>query len=73
MNYFWIPIAILAPIECMRWSPRGDMLASVSWDATAALLDFRTGKKLYTGRTPDGSKFLIINEGQPFLFLFRTC
>ena len=33
------------------------MLASASWDQTVVLLDFKTGKKLYTGNTSDGSKF----------------
>ena len=44
-------------IYCVRWSPSGDMIASSSSDKTVALLDFKTGKKLYTGNTLDGSKF----------------
>ena len=40
----------------MRWSPSGDLLASTSLDRTVALLDFKTGKKLYTGNTLDGGK-----------------
>ena len=44
-------------IYCVRWSSTGDMLASASNDTTAALLDFKTGKKIYTGKTSDGSKF----------------
>ena len=44
-------------ITCVRWSPSGDMLASSSHDSSVALLDFKTEKKLYTGKTSDGSKF----------------
>ena len=33
------------------------MIASASYDGTAALSDFKTGKKLYTGNTPDERKF----------------
>ena len=40
----------------MRWSPRGDKLASTSYDKTVKLLDFKTGKVLYTGNTSDESK-----------------
>lgn len=43
-------------INCVRWSPTGDMLAGASEDKTAALLDFKTGKKFYTGNTSDQSK-----------------
>ena len=43
----------------MRWSPSGDKLASASRDGTAKLLDFKTGKVLYTGNTSDGSKLSI--------------
>ena len=48
-------------IYCVRWSPSGDMFASSSMDSTVALLDFKTGKKLYTGKTPDGSKFSLFD------------
>ena len=47
----------LGQIFCVRWSPSGDLLASASEDKTAALLDFRTGKQLYTGNISDGSKY----------------
>ena len=43
----------------MRWSPSGDKLASASEDKTAKLLDFKTGKVLYTGNTSDESKLSI--------------
>ena len=46
----------------MRWSPSGDMLASASGDKTVALLDFKTGKILYTGMTSDGSKYSLFNR-----------
>ena len=45
----------------MRWSPSGDKLASASNDKTAKLLDFKTGKVLYTGNTSDESKLSISN------------
>ena len=51
----------IGQINCVRWSPSGDMLASASGDKTVALLDFKTGKKLYTGNTSDGSKFSLFN------------
>lgn len=33
------------------------MLASASMDQTVALMDFKTGKKPYTGKTSDDSNF----------------
>ena len=48
-------------IFCVRWSPSGDMIASASQDQRVALLDFKTGKKLYTGNTSDGSKFSLFD------------
>ena len=47
----------IGPLNCVRWSPSGDMLVRTSDDKTVALLDFKTGKKLYTGKTSDGSNF----------------
>lgn len=38
----------------MRWSPRGDMLATAFRDTSVKLLDFKTGKVLYTGDTANG-------------------
>lgn len=35
----------------MRWSLDGSMLASASQDNTAKLLDFTTGKVVFTGTT----------------------
>ena len=43
----------------MRWSLSGDKIASASWDQTAKLLDFKTGKVLYTGNTSNGGKLSI--------------
>ena len=43
-------------IFCGRWSPNGDLLASVAADSCARLWDFNTEKVLYTGSTSDGSK-----------------
>ena len=47
-------------INCVKWSPSGDMIATASTDYTAALLDFKTGKKLYTGKTSDESNFFTV-------------
>lgn len=52
------------PINCVRWSPRSDMLASAAGDVIA-VLDFMTGKQLYTGKTLDGSNF--------HCFINKTC
>ncbi len=52
---------ILDTIYCVRWNPSGDMIASASHDQTAKLLDFKTGKVLHTGTTPDGSNYLLTN------------
>ena len=56
-NYY-----IIEGILCVRWSPSGDMIASASSDKTVALLDFKTGKQLYTGNASDGSKFSLLNR-----------
>lgn len=42
-------------IDCVRWSPSGDNLASAAHDSTTKLVDFKTGKVLYSGGIPDGS------------------
>ena len=47
---------LLDTVYCVRWSQGGDMLATVSSDGTAKILDFKTGKVLYTGYT-DGRIF----------------
>ena len=52
---------LIEQILCVRWSPSGDMLASASSDKTVALVDFKTGKKLYTGYTTEGSKFSLFD------------
>ena len=48
-------------INCVRWSPSGDMIASASADTAVTLLDVKTGKKLYTGNTSDESKFSLFD------------
>ena len=62
--FFWFNKSFLTSdcyyigiIYCVRWSPSGDTIASASGDQTVALLDFKTGKKLYSGNTSDESKF----------------
>ena len=44
----------------MRWNPSGDKLASASNDETLKLVDFKTGKVLYSGNTSDESKDKIL-------------
>ena len=62
----------IGTIFCVRWSPSSDMIASASGDETAALLDFETGKKLYTRKTSDGSKcYYGINNN--YSIIFRWC
>ncbi len=51
----------LDAVVCVRWNPSGDMIASSSWDKTAKLLDFKTGKVLHTGTNSDESKCLVYN------------
>ena len=36
-------------MTCVRWDPRGEMLANTSYDGSIALTDSRTGKILYSG------------------------
>ena len=43
-------------IDCVRWSPNGDMLASASRDTTTKLVEFTTEKVLYSGITSDERK-----------------
>lgn len=38
----------------MRWDPSGNVIASASSDRTVKLLDFKTGKVIYTDTTSDG-------------------
>ena len=53
----------LGGTDCVRWSPSGDMIASVSRDTMAVLLDFKTGKVLYTTKTSDGSNLSLLIKG----------
>ena len=48
-------------IYCVRWSPSGDMIASTSFDNTVQLLDFKTGKTIYTGNTSEGGKLSLFD------------
>ena len=57
LNYFSLDF-----IFCVRWSPSGDKLVSASNDTTVKLLDFKTGKVLYTGSTSDRGKLSISKD-----------
>ena len=62
----WI-ICLLDQVSCVRWNPSGDMIASASDDKTVVLLDFKAGKKLYTGQTSDHGNLLLFNQSKLFL------
>lgn len=54
-------LILLGYINCVRWNPNGDMLASASNDGTVKILDFKTEKDLHTEAISDRSKFLMLN------------
>ena len=62
----------LDPLYCVRWSPACDMLAVGASDKTAALLNIKTGKKVYTKKSSDGSNFLLIAECSDFNPIIRS-
>lgn len=49
--FLTVELLLIGMINCVRWSPDGGMLASASVDKTVKMLDFKTGKTLYTGFT----------------------
>ena len=57
-TYIISPIFILYYIGwlyCVRWDWTGEMLAVASEDQTAKVIDFGSGKSLFTDTTKDGS------------------
>ena len=40
---------------CVRWSPNGDMIATASEDNSAKVIDFKTGKVIYSETAADRS------------------
>ena len=60
-------------INCVRWNPSGDMLASASCDTTIALLDFKTGKALYTESISWRGNFLPFPPLSHFHWIIRFC
>ena len=59
INFKCFNYCLLDVIYCVRWSPKGDIIFSASYDVTVALLDYKSGKKLYTGRTPGEVNIII--------------
>ena len=43
----------LDPINCVRWNPSGDAIASASVDKSVKLIDLKSGKVILAGTTPD--------------------
>lgn len=62
INHSLLLIVHLDYIMCVRWSPSGDLLAAAAADSTVGVLDFKTGKTLYTGLTSDGRKFSLFDS-----------
>lgn len=44
-------------INCVRWNPKGTILASVADDATVAATDFRTEKTIYSHTNSEGGYY----------------
>ena len=53
-------LIIIDLVTCVRWESSGKTVATASWDKTAKIFDFATGKMLYREETSDGGKFLVI-------------
>lgn len=51
-----IQVTTLGNINCVRWDQNGYMLATASNDKTMRIIDFTSGKILYSGNTQDESK-----------------
>ena len=64
-------LGFLDEINCIRWSPSGDMIASGSTDETVALLDFKTGKKLYHEKTSTERSFLLLEVNTKSCYVCR--
>lgn len=61
----------IGAIYCVRWNSSGDMLASCCSDGEAKVLDFKTGKELYKGKTQDYCELFIFNF--TLLIAIRLC
>ena len=53
---------VIDSINSVRWSPSGDMLSSASSDHTVALLDFKTGEVLFSGKTSDEGNISLVTQ-----------
>ena len=67
---------IKGTINCVRWDSKGERLVSASSDHKVKMIDFASGKILYTGATLDGRK---LSYSQFFIIIIffeiniRTC
>ena len=49
---------MLAGSACVRWSPKGDMLATACHAGFPKVIDFKTENIIYSGNIPDESKII---------------
>ena len=47
---------MIGRVNCVRWSPNGEMIASASLEKTAQLFDFKAEKIIYNGKASGGDK-----------------
>ena len=47
-------------IDCVRWSSRGDRLATTPWNSTVKVLDFASAKVYYAGFTSGKGKVFFL-------------
>ena len=58
---------MLDSISCVRWNINGDQLASSSVDSSVNVIDFKTGKVIYTDTTHDKGDYILP------LIVLRSC
>lgn len=45
-------------VQCVKWSPKGDMFAFGTSNGVVTVIDFVSGQEVFVDDTSDGSKFL---------------